>query len=145
MNTFGIYHFVRKIEREKKKARKRELREAGVVSVSRKKLRGNTMANSQCKQRVAIDCSFDHLMTNRVSFFLIKMYRVLHISKAQRWAAAVIFITTAMTNCNCATAVSVIPPFTVPGHHSQNPNKTNVPSNISLTTTKVISHSTLSH
>ena len=79
MNTFGIYHFVRKIEREKKKARKRELREAGVVSVSRKKLRGNTMANSQCKQRVAIDCSFDHLMTNRVSFFLIKMYHILSI------------------------------------------------------------------
>ena len=33
---------------------------------SKKKLKANTMENSNCKIRVVVDCSFDELMTDKV-------------------------------------------------------------------------------
>lgn len=54
-------------ERQNKKRRKRELREKGEdLGPSKKQLKRNTMANSSCKIRVAIDCSFDDLMSEKV-------------------------------------------------------------------------------
>ena len=54
-------------ERQKKKERLKKLREQGVeLGPSRKRLKKNSMANSSCKIQVAVDCSFDHLMNDKV-------------------------------------------------------------------------------
>lgn len=62
--------FHRAKEREKRKARVKALKEQGVeLGPSRKKLKKNSMENSSCHLEVAIDCSFDDLMSDRVMFF----------------------------------------------------------------------------
>ncbi len=54
-------------ERENRKRRRQELREQGEdPGPSKKQLKKNTMANSACKIRVAIDCGFDHMMAEKV-------------------------------------------------------------------------------
>ena len=56
----------RKKEKERSKARKRELREKGELGPTRKQLRYNTMKKSDCKVQVAIDCGFDEFMSEKV-------------------------------------------------------------------------------
>ncbi len=59
-------NYFRKKEREKKKQRKREARERGeVLGPSKKAMKRNTMETSSCQVRVAIDCSFDDLMSEK--------------------------------------------------------------------------------
>jgi tRNA (guanine9-N1)-methyltransferase len=54
-------------ERQKKKERLQSLKEQGVeLGPSRKRLKKNSMADSLCKTQVAVDCSFDHLMSDKV-------------------------------------------------------------------------------
>ena len=60
----------RKAEREKRKRKRAEKREAnGVVeesySASRKKLKRNKMAESECRVGVVFDMSFAHLMQQK--------------------------------------------------------------------------------
>lgn len=57
----------RECERAKKKQRKAEARELGVVpqGPSRNALKQSSMKNSSCHIRVVIDVGFDHLMTER--------------------------------------------------------------------------------
>ncbi|CAF1067970.1 unnamed protein product [Didymodactylos carnosus] len=62
----------REVEREKLKQRKREKRKREqqqpdevVLPPNRKKLRSNLMSKSTCKIRLAIDCQFDNLMSER--------------------------------------------------------------------------------
>lgn len=51
----------------KRKQKRREKRESGEdTGPSKKKLKSNTMKNSLCKIRVAVDCSFDDLMADKV-------------------------------------------------------------------------------
>ena len=52
-------------ERERKKEKRRKIQEEGGVVESRKSLKHNTMANSKCRQRIAVDCSFDDLMSEK--------------------------------------------------------------------------------
>ena len=62
-----MFHY-RKKEKERAKARKRELREKGEeLAPTRKQLRHNTMKKSDCKIQVAIDCAFDEFMSEKVS------------------------------------------------------------------------------
>ena len=57
----------KKKEREKQKLRLEAKRAAGEIcgNVLRKRLKGTTMAGSSCKQRVAVDMSFDDLMIEK--------------------------------------------------------------------------------
>uniref|UniRef100_A0A914V718 tRNA (guanine(9)-N(1))-methyltransferase n=1 Tax=Plectus sambesii TaxID=2011161 RepID=A0A914V718_9BILA len=59
----------RKLERERRKEKRRIARENGedlsADAPSRKKLREQTMASSSCRIRIAVDMSFDHLMSER--------------------------------------------------------------------------------
>lgn len=56
----------RKEEKQKKKRRFAEMRERGVeMGPSRKSLKKNSMKDSDCRQRVVIDCSFDSYMTDK--------------------------------------------------------------------------------
>lgn len=57
----------KKKEREKQKRRLEAKRAAGEIcgNVLRKRLKGATMAGSSCKQRVAVDMSFDDLMIEK--------------------------------------------------------------------------------
>lgn len=60
--------FRRQRERERKKKRKAEAKERGEIpdGSSRKRLKLSTMKGSSCHIRVAIDVSFDHLMSDHV-------------------------------------------------------------------------------
>lgn len=67
----------RKREKEKKKEKRIQKKASGEdLGPSRKKLKSQTMEASSCKIRVAIDCSFDHLMSDKVGLrtSLIFMY-----------------------------------------------------------------------
>ena len=52
-------------EKEKLKKKKQAAAAAGISLPSRKRLKLITMENSECKQRLAIDMSFDHLMSEK--------------------------------------------------------------------------------
>jgi hypothetical protein len=54
-------------ERNRKKEKRKLAREQGKpVGPSRKSLKHNKMADSSCKLRVVVDCSFDDLMNEKV-------------------------------------------------------------------------------
>lgn len=56
----------RVVQKMKRKQKRREKLECGKdTGPSRKKLKSNTMKNSLCKIRVAVDCSFDDLMVDK--------------------------------------------------------------------------------
>ena len=58
----------RKLQKEKRKEQHRRKLETGVdVGPTRKALKRNTMKNSRCKITVAVDLSFDDLMSEKVS------------------------------------------------------------------------------
>ena len=58
-------------ERQKRKDRRRKLVEQGLpLPPGRKRLKKNKMSESSCKQKVAIDCSFDDLMADKVYAFV---------------------------------------------------------------------------
>ena len=60
-------HEKRAEERQKRKDRRRCQVESGLaLPPSRKRLKKNKMVDSSCKQKVAIDCSFDDLMAEKV-------------------------------------------------------------------------------
>jgi len=62
----------RKLQKEKRKEQHRRRVETGiVVGPTRKALKINTMKNSQCKITVAVDLSFDELMSEKVSLLLL--------------------------------------------------------------------------
>ncbi|XP_060065365.1 tRNA methyltransferase 10 homolog A-like [Ylistrum balloti] len=64
-------------DKEKKKQRRRDAKERGEEPApSRKKLKLNTMAKSDCRVSVAIDCSFDNYMLER---------DILKLGKQIRW------------------------------------------------------------
>ncbi|XP_033739389.1 tRNA methyltransferase 10 homolog A-like [Pecten maximus] len=63
-------------DKEKKKQRRIEAKERGEPIPSRKKLKLNTMAKSECRVSVAIDCSFDQYMQER---------DILKLGKQIRW------------------------------------------------------------
>ena len=52
-------------EKEKLKLRKKVAAEAGIELPSRKRLKLCTMATSRCKQKIAVDLSFDNLMSDK--------------------------------------------------------------------------------
>ncbi|XP_052815160.1 tRNA methyltransferase 10 homolog A-like isoform X2 [Mya arenaria] len=63
----------RKAEKERWKARKRECRERGEeLGPTRKQLKHNTMAKSNCKIPVVIDCDFDQYMAEKDIKMLVK-------------------------------------------------------------------------
>lgn len=72
----------RKQEREKQRRKKQEARENGVpyrTGPSRKSLKHLKMSDSSCRVTVAIDLSFDHLMTDKVFTYLHEKIHRLHI------------------------------------------------------------------
>ena len=74
MPTISFFmHIFRAKEREKKKQKKKERAERGEVNTkpSKKELKKNSMAMSECKVKVLIDSSFDEYMTERVSSHLL--------------------------------------------------------------------------
>ena len=61
----------RRLRKEKQKEQRRQKIENGVdVGPTRKALKRNTMKNSRCKVTVAIDLSFDDLMSDKVVIVL---------------------------------------------------------------------------
>ncbi|CAE1178576.1 TRMT10 [Acanthosepion pharaonis] len=63
----------RKHERAKKKKRYADARSQGIsLGPSRKALKLNSMKNSKCQIRVAVDCSFDNLMSEKDVMKLVK-------------------------------------------------------------------------
>jgi len=61
----------RKLRKEKQKEQRRQKIETGVdVGPTRKALKRNTMKNSRCKVTVAVDLSFDDLMSDKVVIVL---------------------------------------------------------------------------
>ena len=66
--------FFRQHERAKKKKKRQEAREKGVdLGPSRKALKLNKMADSSCQVKVVVDCSFDDLMKERVSKYILML------------------------------------------------------------------------
>lgn len=63
-------------DKEKKKQRRIEAKEKGEPLPSRKRLKLNTMAKSECRVSLAIDCSFDKYMQER---------DILKLGKQIRW------------------------------------------------------------
>ena len=62
-------NYFRAKDRQKKKQHRQQAREQNIdLGPSRKSLKRNTMEHSACRIRVAVDCSFDDLMTERVSY-----------------------------------------------------------------------------
>ena len=60
---------IRNFEKEKRKQKRREKLERGEeLGPSKKRLKLNTMKNSKCLIKVAVDCSFDDLMAEKVLF-----------------------------------------------------------------------------
>ena len=58
----------RKLQKEKRKEQHRQRVEFGVdLGLTRKAMKRNTMANSRCRIAVAVDLSFDDLMSDKVS------------------------------------------------------------------------------
>ena len=57
-------------QREKKRKKRETAKLENRERVSRKKLKKNSMENSSCRISVAIDCSFDNEMSERVIFGL---------------------------------------------------------------------------
>ena len=61
----------RKVRKEKQKEQQRRKVETGIdVGPSRKALKRNTMKNSRCEITVAVDLSFDDLMSEKVPLSL---------------------------------------------------------------------------
>lgn len=57
----------RKVRKEKRKEQQRRKVQSGIdVGPSRKALKSNTMKNSRCEITVAVDLSFDDLMSEKV-------------------------------------------------------------------------------
>ena len=81
---FYMFFKFRKNERLKRKAKRAEkVLNNEDLGPSKKKLKSNTMANSACKIRVAVDCSFDDLMTDRVINFTSYFYFSLNHLRAK--------------------------------------------------------------
>jgi len=65
----SIYMLHRKVRREKQRKQQHRKLEAGVdVGPTRKALKRNVMKNSRCEITVAVDLSFDDLMSDKVLF-----------------------------------------------------------------------------
>ncbi|XP_013392490.1 tRNA methyltransferase 10 homolog A [Lingula anatina] len=63
----------RAVERERKRQRRAEAREQGIdLGPSRKRLKKVKMKQSKCDIKVVVDCSFDHLMSEKDITSLVK-------------------------------------------------------------------------
>ena len=66
---YSVLYFHRAYERQKKKEKRQAMKESGEpLPPGRKRLKRNSMKNSSCHVKVAIDCSFDDLMNEKVGF-----------------------------------------------------------------------------
>ncbi|KAI0217164.1 tRNA (guanine(9)-N1)-methyltransferase [Lamellibrachia satsuma] len=73
-------------DRQKKKQYRQQARQQNIdLGPSRKSLKRNTMGHSACRIRVAVDCSFDDLMTERCVSQLVQQLQ--HCYSANRRAA----------------------------------------------------------
>jgi len=71
----------RKLQKEKRKELHRRKVEAGVdAGPSRKTLKRNTMKNSRCEITVAVDLSFDDLMSDKVVVVDILLQQLYHLA-----------------------------------------------------------------
>ena len=71
--------FHRKVRKEKRKEQHRQKVETGVdVGPSRKALKRNTMKNSRCEVTVAVDLSFDDLMSDKVRALIVTFMTLFH-------------------------------------------------------------------
>ena len=65
-----LHYIVRKRVKKNLKEKKKRMKEAGEdTGPTRQQLKHNKMANSACKVQVAVDCSFDDYMSEKVDFF----------------------------------------------------------------------------